>query len=296
MTDNSLSPLSPLSPLAPLASSVVQNAIDIALREDLGRAGDITSQAVIPESAFARGVIAARETGILAGLDLAMAAFHKCSPEIKIEAQKQDGDSVKKGDTVLSLAGQARAVLAGERVALNYLGHLSGIASQTALYVAALKGTKARITCTRKTTPHLRALEKYAVRAGGGFNHRFGLDDGILIKDNHIAVAGGVAVAVKAALAQAGHMVRVEVEVDTLAQLEEALKAGAQAVLLDNMSCENLRKAVDLIAGRAIAEASGNVNLQTVRDIAQTGVDYISVGRITHSAPSLDLGLDFSVK
>ncbi len=219
----------------------------------------------------------------------------KCDPSIELKAVKQDGQNLTAGDTVLQIQGNGRAVLAAERVALNYLGHLSGIASLTRVYVDAIKGTQARITCTRKTTPNMRALEKYAVRCGGGVNHRFGLDDGVLIKDNHIAVAGGVAAAVKAALAGAGHMVRVEIEVDTLAQLEEALNAGAQAVLLDNMPPETLREAMHIIKGRAAAEASGNVSLETVKAIAETGVDYISVGRLTHSAPCLDLGLDFEI-
>lgn len=281
--------------ITPLPSLLVQQAVETALAEDFGRAGDITSQLVVPKTAQAKGVIAARQNGVLAGLDLAMQAFQKCDPSIELKAVKQDGQNLTAGDTVLQIQGNGRAVLAAERVALNYLGHLSGIASLTRVYVDAIKGTQARITCTRKTTPNMRALEKYAVRCGGGVNHRFGLDDGVLIKDNHIAVAGGVAAAVKAALAGAGHMVRVEIEVDTLAQLEEALNAGAQAVLLDNMPPETLREAMHIIKGRAAAEASGNVSLETVKAIAETGVDYISVGRLTHSAPCLDLGLDFEI-
>ena len=281
--------------ITPLPSLLVQQAVETALAEDFGRAGDITSQLVVPKTAQAKGVIAARQNGVLAGLDLAMQAFQKCDPSIELKAVKQDGQNLTAGDTVLQIQGNGRAVLAAERVALNYLGHLSGIASLTRVYVDAIKGTQARITCTRKTTPNMRALEKYAVRCGGGVNHRFGLDDGVLIKDNHIAVAGGVAAAVKAALAGAGHMVRVEIEVDTLAQLEEALNAGAQAVLLDNMPPETLREAMHIIKGRAAAEASGNVSLETIKAIAETGVDYISVGRLTHSAPCLDLGLDFEI-
>lgn len=281
--------------ITPLPSLLVQQAVETALAEDFGRAGDITSQLVVPKTAQAKGVIAARQNGVLAGLDLAMQAFQKCDPSIELKAVKQDGQNLTAGDTVLQIQGNGRAVLAAERVALNYLGHLSGIASLTRAYVDAIKGTQARITCTRKTTPNMRALEKYAVRCGGGVNHRFGLDDGVLIKDNHIAVAGGVAAAVEAALAGAGHMVRVEIEVDTLAQLEEALNAGAQAVLLDNMPPDTLREAMHIIKGRAAAEASGNVSLETVKAIAETGVDYISVGRLTHSAPCLDLGLDFEI-
>ncbi|MGC6475752.1 MAG: carboxylating nicotinate-nucleotide diphosphorylase [Parvibaculales bacterium] len=281
--------------IAPLPSLLVEQAVETALAEDFGRAGDITSQLVVPETAQAKGVIAARQDGVLAGLGLAMQAFQKCDPLIELKAVKQDGQKLTAGDAVLEIQGNGRAVLAAERVALNYLGHLSGIASLTHAYVAAIKGTQARITCTRKTTPNLRALEKYAVRCGGGVNHRFGLDDGVLIKDNHIAVAGGVTAAVQAALAGAGHMIRVEIEVDTLAQLDEALAAGAQAVLLDNMPPETLREAIAMINGRAVAEASGNVSLDTVKEIAETGVDYISVGRLTHSAPCLDLGLDFEI-
>lgn len=289
MTANNLSPLPPV---------LIHEAVKNALKEDLGRSGDLTSQNIVPEQAIAKGVICARETGILAGVDLAVAAFKACSPEIEIDVRKKDGDKLNAsptGDVVMHIEGPARAVLSAERVALNYLGHLSGIAAQTGLYVAAIQGTKARITCTRKTTPGLRALEKYAVRAGGGFNHRFGLDDGILIKDNHIVVAGSVTAALQAALSGAGHMVRVEIEIDTLDQLKEALNAGAQAVLLDNMAPDVLVEAMKIIDSRATAEASGNVTLDTVRAIAETGVDYISVGRITHSAPCIDLGLDFEI-
>ncbi|MGC6471523.1 MAG: carboxylating nicotinate-nucleotide diphosphorylase [Parvibaculales bacterium] len=281
--------------LSPLPRKTVEAAVRTALEEDMGRSGDLTSQAVIPAGAMAKGAIVSREQGVLAGLDLAVAAFHTMNEDIDVDTLCQDGNAVKPGDAVLTVHGPARDVLAAERVALNYLGHLSGIASQTRLYVEKTTGTRARITCTRKTTPNLRTLQKYAVRCGGGFNHRYGLDDGILIKDNHIAVAGGVGPAVKAALAGAGHMVRVEIEVDTLEQLKEAMDAGAQAVLLDNMPPETLREALAIIDGRAAAEASGNVTLETVKAIAETGVDYISVGRITHSAPCLDLGLDLEI-
>lgn len=281
--------------LSPLPRKTIETAVRTALEEDMGRSGDLTSQAVVPANAIAQGAIVSRNKGVLAGLDLAVAAFHAMNTEIEISTHLRDADALNPNDTVLNLQGPARDILAAERVALNYLGHLSGIASQTRLYVDAIASTKARITCTRKTTPNLRTLEKYAVRCGGGFNHRFGLDDGILIKDNHIAIAGGVEASVKAALAEAGHMVRIEIEVDTLDQLKEALNAGAQAILLDNMAPEMLREAVSIINGRAVAEASGNVNLETVKAIAETGVDYISVGRITHSAPCLDLGLDFKI-
>ncbi len=281
--------------LSPLPKVIIENAISSALFEDLGRAGDLTSQIVVPKKAIAEGAIMARQDGVLAGIDLAVCAFKTCNDNIETIIHIQDGNFLGAADKVMSLKGPARDILAAERVALNYLGHLSGIATQTRLYVNEIADTKARITCTRKTTPNLRALEKYAVRCGGGFNHRFGLDDGILIKDNHIAVAGGVMRAVQSALGGAGHMVHMEIEVDTLEQLKQALKAGARTVLLDNMTPETLRQAVAIIDGQASSEASGNVSLQNVKAIAQTGVDYISVGRITHSAPCLDLGLDFAV-
>jgi nicotinate-nucleotide pyrophosphorylase (carboxylating) len=214
-------------------------------------------------------------------------------PNLKVAVQKPDGSNVKLGDVVASIEGSARAIITAERVALNFLGHLSGIATATREIARAIEGTRARVCCTRKTTPGLRALEKYAVRAGGGMNHRFGLDDAVLIKDNHIAVAGGVRTAIERARARAGHMVKVEVEVDTLAQLEEALATGVEVVLLDNMTPAQLAEAVKLVAGRAITEASGRVTAATAPAIAAAGVDLISCGWITHSAPCLDLGLDF---
>jgi len=285
-----------------IAPQLIKQTIAIALKEDLGRTGDITSRAIIPETATARGAIKAREAGVLAGIDLAIASFEMCAIDKKIELtpHKQDGNSFEAGDSILDIVGPARPMLAAERVALNYMSHLSAIASLTRLYVEAVQGTKARICCTRKTTPHLRIFEKYAVRQGGGINHRFGLDDGILIKDNHIAVAGSVAKSVSAALAnkpnkdEVGEM-RVEVEVDRLEQVEEAISAGAQIILLDNMPLATLREAIALIGGRAEIEASGGVNLENVRAIAETGVDYISVGRLTHSVPNLDFGLDFDL-
>lgn len=279
--------------LVPVPSLLIEPLVRAALAEDLGRAGDITTAATIPDSAKASVVIRARQTGRIAGVDCARIAFEALDPALSIKISKVDGSAVAPGDIVMSVEGSARAILSAERVALNFLGHLSGVASATAEIADAIKGTKARICCTRKTTPGLRILEKYAVRAGGGVNHRFGLDDGILIKDNHIAIAGGVAQAIRSARASAGHMVKVEIEVDTLAQLEEALAAGAEAVLLDNMTPEQLRDAVTLIKGRAITEASGRVTLATAPAIAASGVDLISCGWITHSAPCLDLGLDF---
>lgn len=266
-----------------------------ALAEDWGRTGDITSQNVIPASAKAHAVIRAREAGRLAGLDLAEAAFRANNSGLTSIRHKQDGDLLAPNDDVATIEGPARALLAAERVALNYLGHLSGIASKTAHLVDLVAHTKAQICDTRKTTPGLRAVEKYAVRAGGGANHRFGLDDAIMIKDNHIAVAGGITPALKAAQSGAGHMVAIEIEVDTLAQLDEALAADARIILLDNMTPEQLAEAVARTQGRAILEASGRVSETTVVAIAESGVDYISVGAITHSAATLDLGLDIDI-
>lgn len=279
--------------LEPLPPILIEPAVRAALAEDLGRAGDITTAATVPADVSARVLIRARESGRVAGLDLARTAFRLMDPSLKIAITAADGSDVEPGDTIAAVEGPARAILTGERVALNFLGHLSGIATTTRAIVHAVKGTDARICCTRKTTPGLRAFEKYAVRAGGGVNHRFGLDDAVLIKDNHIAVAGGVASAISQAKAAVGHMVKTEVEVDTLAQLEQALGVGVDAVLLDNMTPDRLREAVTLIAGRAVSEASGGVTLETAPAIAASGVDYISVGWITHSAPSLDVGLDF---
>ena len=281
---------------AELPKPLVEKAVRAALAEDLGRAGDITSAATIPPDTVARAVIAARKPGVIAGLDLARTAFTQMSAEIAFEAKVADGDAVTAGSTVATISGPARAILSAERVALNFLGHLSGVASATRRFADAIADTGAQIICTRKTTPGLRAFEKYAVRCGGGSNHRFGLDDAILIKDNHIAVAGGVGAAVERARAFAGILVKIEIEVDTLDQLGEALAAGADVVLLDNMPPELLAQAVAINQGRAVLEASGNVTLDSVAAIAATGVDFISSGWITHSAPILDLGLDIEIK
>ena len=285
-----------MTDLPQLPSLLVADAVRAALREDLGRAGDITSAATIPATASAEAEFATREAGVLAGLALAEAAFREIDPAIVFTALRRDGDRIGRGDAVARVKGPARAVLSAERVALNYLCHLSGVASATAALVDAVAHTGARICDTRKTLPGLRTFEKYAVRCGGGWNHRFGLDDAILIKDNHIAVAGGVVVAIERARAHAGHMVRLEVEVDTLVMLAEAMTARPDAVLLDNMPPAVLREAVALVAGRAITEASGSITLATVASVAESGVDYISSGWITHSAPSLDLGLDVAVR
>jgi len=265
-----------------------------ALAEDLGRAGDLTSQAVVPAEARARAVIAAREPGVVAGLALAREAFRQVDPGIGFETTLQDGDGVAPGGALAFVEGPARGVLAAERVALNFLGRLCGVASLTARYSGRIAHTKAKVCDTRKTTPLLRALEKYAVRCGGGANHRFGLDDAMLIKDNHIAVAGGVGPALRAAKAYAGHLTKIEIEVDSLDQLSQALEIGVDAILLDNMPIATLLEAVEMIDKRAVVEASGGVTLETIAPIAETGVDLISVGALTHSARALDIGLDMT--
>jgi len=286
-------PVSLIHPDAFLSPLAIDEAVSRALDEDLGRAGDVTSIATIPETAKAHAVLVARQAGVIAGLPLAVATFRKLAPEILIQANVRDGAAVAAGVQLLTILGPARAVLAGERTALNFVGRLSGIASLTADYVRHTAGTKTRICCTRKTTPGLRALEKYAVRCGGGFNHRFGLDDAILIKDNHIAVAGGVGAVLARARAHAGHLVKIEIEVDALGQLREVLDTGlADAVLLDNMDIATLTEAVKLARGRVALEASGGVTLNSIAKIAATGVDYISSGALTHSAPNFDVALD----
>ena len=272
---------------------MIEPIVRAALLEDLGRAGDLTSDAIIPADLSARLGLVARQPGIVAGLDLAALAFRLVDPAIAMELRLADGSAVAAGETIAMVSGPARGLLTAERTALNLLCHMSGIATATAAMVRAVRGHRARISCTRKTTPGLRALDKYAVRAGGGSNHRFGLDDAILIKDNHIALAGSLRLAVERARAHAGHMVRIEVEVDTLAELDAALALGVDAVLLDNMSLDDLAAAVTTVAGRAVTEASGRVTPATAPAIAATGVDLISVGWLTHSAPILDMGLDF---
>ena len=278
---------------------MVEKAVRAALLEDLGRAGDITTSATIAPEATATAELASREVGVIAGLGLAETAFLLMDPAIVFEAKVRDCDNIAPGGAIASISGPARAILSAERVALNFLMHLSGIASYTARFVDEIDHTSAKVTCTRKTIPGLRAFEKYAVRCGGGSNHRYGLDDAILIKDNHIAVAGGVASAVEAARAYAGHLVAVEVEVDTLDQFREALTAAPDAVLLDNMTNEQLREAVSINradnGGRVKLEASGNVRFDTIRAIAETGVDYISTSKITMAAPTLDVGLDIRI-
>jgi nicotinate-nucleotide pyrophosphorylase (carboxylating) len=271
---------------------LIEPVVRKALEEDLGRAGDITTDAIIPAGQKARAVIAAREAGVVCGLIAAHLAFRLIDAAIGFTPRLPDGSDVAKGQTIAALDGPARAILTAERVALNFMGHLSGVATATHQLVSRVSDTKARIICTRKTTPGLRVLEKYAVRCGGGLNHRFGLDDAVLVKDNHIAAAGGIQDVVSALRGRLGPMVRIEIEVDTLDQLETALGLGIDAILLDNMTPETMARAVAMTKGRAKLEASGGVTLERVRAIAQSGVDYISSGAITHSARNLDLGLD----
>jgi nicotinate-nucleotide pyrophosphorylase (carboxylating) len=285
-----------LCPDAFLSPLEIDEAVQRALREDLGRAGDVTSTATIPADAGAMGIVVARKAGVIAGLPLVESVFRALATDIDLKVHVRDGAAVEAHAALLAVAGPARAIIAGERVALNLLGHLSGIATGTAEFVRRIAHTRTRVTCTRKTTPGLRALEKYAVRCGGGFNHRFGLDDAMLIKDNHIAVAGSIAAVLARARAVAGHLVKIEIEVDTLEQLREVLDAGgADVVLLDNMDVPRLREAVTTVNGRLVLEASGGITLDTVAAIAETGVDYVSSGAITHSAVNLDVALDIAI-
>lgn len=279
-----------------LSPLLIENMVRMALAEDLGHGHDITTQNIIPHDAMGRAVFRAREEGVLAGLILALSSFTFTDPDFEIEMHAQDGEVISAGQVIASVEGPAAALLTSERTALNFLIHLSGIATTTRRYVLAVQGTSAKICDTRKTLAGLRALQKYAVRAGGGTNHRFGLDDAILIKDNHIVLAGGVKEALTRARENAGHMVKIEIEVDSLKQLEQVLKVGgADVVMFDNFKLADLKKAVKMVNGKIKTEASGGVNLLTVRDIAKTGVDYISIGALTHSAPALDIGLDVEV-
>ena len=278
--------------IAPIPDLLIQPVVAAALAEDLGRAGDVTAQACIAADARLDAVFAARQNGVVAGLACARLAVLALDPAAKFEAMVADGDAIHPGQVLAKVEANARALLSAERTALNLLGRLSGVATLARDYVQAVAGTGARIADTRKTTPGLRHLEKYAVRCGGGLNHRFGLDDAILIKDNHVAACGGVGEALKRARAAAGHLMKIEVEVDSLAQLEEALPHRPDVIMLDNFSLEDLAKAVAMTAGAVTLEASGGVNLQTVGGIARTGVQVISVGALTHSASVLDIGLD----
>jgi nicotinate-nucleotide pyrophosphorylase (carboxylating) len=281
--------------LPQLPALLIEEAIRAALLEDLGRAGDITSNATIPPDANAVATLSTRENGVLCGIEFARTAFRLIDPNLSFDSRLEDGAALKKGDIIAVVSGPARALLSGERVALNFMMHLSGIASHTALFAAKIAHTKARVTCTRKTLPGLRAFEKYAVRIGGGSTHRYGLDDAILIKDNHIAVAGGVRQAMRAGKAFAGHLVKVECEVTSLEQLREALAEKPDVILLDNMSPELLEKAVKITGGQVILEASGGISFDTIKAVAETGVDYISTSKITMSAPTLDVGLDVEI-
>lgn len=276
----------------PLPALMVEPIVREALLEDLGRAGDITTDAIIARSAVMAGTIRARHQGTIAGTDTAALAFRLLDPNIVVTVAKPDGSRVEAGESVISLKGSARAILSAERVALNFLSHLSGVATATALLVEAVRPYRTRVVCTRKTIPGLRTLQKHAVRAGGGVNHRFGLDDAVLIKDNHVALAGGIRPAIERVRRAVGHLIKIEVEVDTLAQLEEVLAVGTDAVLLDNMTPGQMREAVRMIAGRAISEASGRITPANANAVAASGVDLLSAGWITHSAPVLDLGLD----
>lgn len=274
----------------------VERILKSALAEDVG-SGDVTSLSTVPPGRTISGRYIAKEDGVLCGLEVVARAFALLDDSIAFTALAADGDRVRKGDVIATVSGDARAILAGERVGLNLLQHMSGVATQTARAVAAVAGTGAKIVDTRKTTPGLRVLDKYAVRMGGGGNHRFNLADGVLIKDNHIVAAGGIAAAVAAARARAPHSLKIEVEVETLEQLREALEAGADIIMLDNMPTETMREAVRLVAGRALTEASGNMGDKTdaeLRAVAETGVDLISIGALTHSVKALDISLKFS--
>jgi len=277
-----------------LPDLILEPLVRAALMEDLGTYGDVTTRSVIPEGTTYTARLRARAEGVVSGMQIARLAFHLVDPTLEVRTLKEDGSRIAKGDTLMEIEGSAAAILSAERVALNFSGRLSGIATLTAACVAETKGTETRITCTRKTTPGLRMVEKQAVLHGGGFNHRFSLSDAILIKDNHIAAAGGIRPVLQAVKANASHMIRVEIEVDTLAQLQEVLdEGGADVVLLDNMDTPTLTQAVEMAQGRIVLEASGNMTLPRLAEVAATGVHYISMGALTHSATTLDLGLDF---
>jgi nicotinate-nucleotide pyrophosphorylase (carboxylating) len=279
--------------MASLPMVMIEPTVRAALLEDLGRAGDLTTDAIVPAEARTRTALVARQPGVVAGLDFAAAAFRLIDPAIQMAVAMPDGTRLRPGDTIATIIGPAQGILTAERTALNFLCHLSGVASATRGIADAIAGTRARVCCTRKTMPGLRLAQKYAVRVGGGSNHRFGLDDAVLIKDNHVAIAGGVRPAVERARAGVGHLVKIELEVDTLSQLEEALTLKVDAVLLDNMGPDMLREAVAMVDGRAITEASGRIRPDTAPAIAASGVDLLSVGWLTHSATVLDIGLDW---
>lgn len=281
--------------IMPLPDVITTPLIEAALREDYGRMGDVTSAAIIDKNAHAESFFNARQSGILAGVGIAKMVFNIVDPSVKFELQKRDGEFLKSKDLIAKVSGNARSILLAERVALNFMGHLSGIASKTNDFVNECSAYNVRIVCTRKTTPLLRCLEKYAVRCGGGYNHRFGLDDAIMIKDNHIAVAGGVSKAIQLAKQHVGHLMKIEIEVDNLNQLEDALNEQPDVILLDNMSLNDMKIAVKKTMGRVVLEASGNITIERVTEIAKTGIDVISIGALTHSVTCLDIGLDFSI-
>ncbi len=279
----------------PLHRIQYENIVRAALEEDLGRAGDLTTDGVVSSDSVATASLAARSAGVVAGLDVAIAAFQMLDDTVRISVERPDGTTVAAGSRLARVDGPARAILTGERVALNFLGRLCGVATATARMVEAIRGHDAHIICTRKTTPGLRTLEKYAVRVGGGMNHRFGLDDAVLIKDNHVALAGGIAEAVNRVRQRAGHMVKIQVEVDTLEQLDALIPLGVDAVMLDNMDHPTMRTSVEKVAGRMLVEASGGITPETVAAVAATGVDLISSGALTHSVKALDIGLDIDI-
>ena len=285
----------PIERLAPLYPLLYEVTVRRALAEDLGKGGDLTTDAIVPADATGTALIVARRAGRIAGMDVAASAFRLLEPRLQVDIRIADGSDASAGETLALICGRARPILSAERTALNFLGHLCGIATTTRGVVRAIEQYPTRVVCTRKTTPGLRALEKYAVRAGGGSNHRFGLDDAVLIKDNHLTLAGGVTEAVRRVRRSIGHMVKIEVEVDTLEQLEEALGSGVDAVLLDNMPLETLARAVGMARGKALTEASGGITPANAPAVAATGVDLISLGWITHSAPALDVSLDFAL-
>lgn len=279
-----------------LNALIIEKVVRAALEEDIGRAGDVTSVATIPNDMQARCVMAPRKSGTIAGLAAAEAAFRLVDPDVRFEFLAEDGEEFPVPRTpVARISGNARAILTAERTALNFVSHMSGIATQTAKYVDLVQHTNAKICCTRKTTPNLRAFEKYAIRCGGGMNHRFGLDDAFLIKDNHIAVCGGIKEALRACKAHAGHLVKIEIEVDGLDQLAEVIAEGADVVLFDNMSPEEMAEGVKMIGGKMQTEASGGIDIESVKAVAESGVDMISSGALTHSSPILDLGLDIEL-
>ncbi len=279
-----------------IPSILIEDLVHAAIKEDLGHGLDITSSCIIADNIKAKAIFRAREKGVLAGIIPALSTFSHIDTDFEFEILANDGDIIDKGQVIMTVKGAAQAILTAERVALNFLTHMSGIATLTRQYVLAVQGTNAKICDTRKTLAGLRAIQRYAVRAGGGFNHRSGLDDAILIKDNHIAISGGIETALNYAKDNSGHMVKIEIEVDTLEQLEQVLAhGGADIVMMDNFDIEQLKVAVNMVDGKMITEASGGITLQTVKYIAQTGVDYISVGALTHSAPAFDIGLDIDL-